>query len=183
MSMPTSSSPTRPYKMMQSYILIGLGVLLLLGALLLKLNPFAVPVGLFLFGLGLLVAAFINPTRLVIAGVLYTFVGAAIFIAYKPLIPYDNGLVVLAIGLALLAIALASRRGYIRVGALTPAIFVIVIGLFLYPPVGRVATMLFAPFILSLWFPGIAFLLLGTLYWLIDRRKAEVEDNHQSTKQ
>jgi hypothetical protein len=167
---------------MQSYVLISLGGLFLLGAVLLKLNPLAVPVGLFLFGLGLLIVAFINPTRLVIAGVLFTFVGAAIFIAYKPLIPYDNGLVVLSIGLGLLGVALASRLGYVRAGALTPGIFVIVVGLFLYPPIGRTATMLFAPFILSLWFPGIAFLLLGAAYWLIDRREAAIEDTHQSAK-
>src|SRR2546425_12479057 len=62
---------------LQSYVLLGLGVIFLLAALLLRLNARAYPVGLLLFGLGVLVAAAVNRVRLVIAGLFYTFVGAA----------------------------------------------------------------------------------------------------------
>lgn len=155
---------------LQSYILLGLGVVFLLGALLFRLNSRAYPVGLVLFGLGLLVAAAVNPTRLVIAGLFYTFVGATFFLAFKRLIPFDNALLIIAISLALLGIALMARRGYIRAGALTPAIFAFLVGLIQYPPTGIARVI--APFILSLWFPGIALLVLGLVYWFLSTRKA-----------
>src|SRR5439155_11900816 len=86
----TMSTPSRTRNALQSYVLIGLGVVFLLGALLLRLNPLAFPAGLFFFGIGLLIAAALNPARLMISGLLYTFIGAAIFIAFKPLIPFDG---------------------------------------------------------------------------------------------
>jgi hypothetical protein len=153
---------------LQVYVLLGLGLIFLLGALFLHLNPFADPLGLFLFGLGLLVSAAFNPSRLAIAGVFYTLVGAAIFIAFKPIIPYDNGLVVIAVGLALLAMALLARRGYIGAGAVTPGVLVFLVGLLLYPPTGRTASRLLAPFILSLWFPGTMLLFIGLVYWFLN---------------
>jgi len=162
------SRPSRPRNrnMLQSYILLGFGVIFLLGALLLRLNFRAYPVGLFLFGLGLLVAAAVNPTRLVIAGLFYTFVGAT----YFRLIPFDNALLIIAISLALLGIALMARKGYIGAGALTPAIFAFLVGLIQYPPTGIAPVI--APFILSLWFPCIALLVLGLVYWFLSIRKA-----------
>jgi hypothetical protein len=155
---------------LQSYVLLGLGVIFLLGALLLRLNPRADPVGLFLFGLGLLVAAAVNPARLVIAGLFYTFVGAAFLLAFKRLLPFDNALLIIAISLALLGIALMARRGYIRAGALTPAIFTFLVGIIQYPPTG-IARMISA-FVLSLWFPAAALLVLGLVYWFVSIRKA-----------
>jgi len=173
--MSTLVSPmSRDFKhpMLQSYILIGLGVLFLLGAVILRLNPLATPVGLFLLGLSLLAASIVNPARLAIAGILYTFIGAAIFLAFKPLIPFDGSIVVIASGLALLGIALAARRGYVSAGALTPGVFVLLVGLLLYPPVGGTVSMILAPFILSLWFPGVALLVLGLVYRFVSARKA-----------
>ncbi len=158
---------------LQAYVLMALGLLLLLGAFFLHLNAFSNPVGLFTLGLGLLVSVVFNPTRLAIPGVIFTLVGAAIFIAYKPLIPYDNGLVVIVIGLALLIIALLTRRGYIGGGAASPGLLVLLVGFFLYPPTGQAATMLLAPFILSLWFPGIALFLLGLIYWFLSFRQTK----------
>ena len=155
---------------LQSYILLGLGVIFLLGALLLRLNFRAYPVGLFLFGLGLLVAAAVNPTRLVIAGLFFTFVGAAFFLGLKQLLPFDNALLIIAISLALLGIALMARKGYVGAGALTPAIFAFLVGLIQYPPTGIARVI--APFILSLWFPGIALLVIGLVYWFLSIRKA-----------
>ncbi len=137
-----------------------------MGKLSLSLNFRAYPVGLFLFGLGLLVAAAVNSTRLVIAGLFYTFVGAT----YFRLIPFDNALLIIAISLALLGIALMARKGYIGAGALTPAIFAFLVGLIQYPPTGIARVI--APFILSLWFSGIALLVLGLVYWFLSIRKA-----------
>ena len=154
---------------LQSYVLLGLGVIFLLAALLLPLNPRAYPVGLLLFGLGVLVAAAINPARLVIAGLFYTFVGAAFFLGFKRLLPFDNALLIIAISLALLGIALMARRGYIRAGALTPGIFAFLVGIIQYPPTG--IARLIAPFILSLWFPASALLVLGLVYWFLSTRK------------
>ena len=169
----TLASPLKSHQRdtIQAYILLGFGLLFLLGALFLHLNPFAAPVGLLFFGLGLLVAALFNLFRIAIAGVIFTLIGAAIFIAYKPLIPYDGGLVVIAVGLAWLCLAFLARRGYIGTGAVSPGLLVLLVGFFLYPPTGRAATRLFAPFILSLWFPAVALLLLGGVYWFLSTRK------------
>lgn len=152
---------------LQAVVLIGSGLLCLLGALFLHLNPLKSPIGLFCFGLGLLLSAVCNPSRLAIAGVLLTLVGAAIFLAYRPLLPYDNALVVLAVGVAWLILAGLSRRGYVGSGAVTPGLLVLLIGLLLYPPTGRAASRLLAPFVLSLWFPGILLLLLGMIYGVV----------------
>jgi hypothetical protein len=159
---------------LQAYILLGFGLIFLLGALLLHLNPFAVPVGLFLFGLGLLISAAFNPARLMIPGVIYTLIGAVIFIAYKPIIPfipYDGGLVVIVVGIAMLALALLARQGYVGKGAMSPGFLVLLVGLFLYPPTGKAATKFFAPIILSLWFPGVMLLLIGLIYWFLSIRR------------
>jgi hypothetical protein len=77
---------------------------------------------------------------------------------------------IIAISLALLGIALMARKGYIGAGALTPAIFAFLVGLIQYPPTGIARVI--APFILSLWFPGIALLVLGLVYWFLSIRKA-----------
>lgn len=153
---------------LQSYVLLGLGVIFLIGALLLRLNPHTYPVGLFLFGFGLLIAAAINPAHLVIAGLFYTLVGAVF--ALRGFIPFDNALLIIATGLALLGIAFMARKGYIRAGALTPGIFTLLVGIIQYPPTG-IARVL-ASFILSLWFPGVGLLVLGLAYWFLSTRKA-----------
>ena len=157
---------------LQAYFLIVLGIILLLFALILRLNPFALPIGLFVFGAGLLIAAIINPKRLIIAGLLLTLIGAVIFTAYKHVgIVYDNSLVVIVVGVALLGIALAARRGYVGASAFTPGVIVLLVGLLLYSPIGGAANRAIAPFILSLWFPGIAFVLLGVIYWILNNQR------------
>lgn len=157
---------------LQAFFLIALGIILLLLALILHPNPFALPIGLFVFGAGLLIAAFIHPKRLIIAGLLITLIGAAIFTAYRHVgIPYDNSLVVIVVGVALLGIALAARCGYVSASAFTPGILVLLVGFLLYSPVGGAANRAVAPFILSLWFPGIAFVLLGVIYWILYNQK------------
>ena len=162
---------SRPARSTQSYVLIVLGVICLLGALLLRLNPLAYPIGLFLFGSGMLIAVLFNPYRLAIGGIMVTLVGIAIFFAFKPLIPYSGGLLIIAIGLALLGIAFMARRGYIGAGAVTPAIIVIIVGLVEYGPAARFLPANYAAAVLSLWFPGVGLLLLGLVYLLVDRSK------------
>lgn len=101
----------------QSSLLVGFGVVCLLLALLLRLDYRVYPLGLFVFGLGLLLAAAVNPALLMIAGLFFTFVGAAFFLALKQLLPFDNALLIIAINLALIGIALMARRGYVSAGA------------------------------------------------------------------
>lgn len=155
---------------LQSYILLALGVIFLLGAQFLQLNPRTYPIGLFLFGFGLLVAAVINPRQLVIAGLFFTLVGAAFFLGFRKIVLFDNSLLIIAISVALLGIALMARRGYVGAGALTPGFFVLLVGIIQYPVMGLGPRL--APFVLSLWFPGIALLILGFVYWFLRHRRA-----------
>ena len=155
----------------QAYVLLVLGVLFLLFAWLLQLNSFAYPLGLFLFGVGMLIAAFFNPYRLMIAGILVTVIGASIFLAYKhTIIPDAGNSIVLAIGLGMVGIALTARRGFVTAGAMTPAVIVLLVGLVEYGPTGHILAPLAAPFILSLWFPGLGLVILGLIYLLLTSR-------------
>lgn len=166
------SSTTQSNNRRQAYVLLALGVIFLVLALILHPNPLTYPLGLFLFGVGMLIGAFFNPHRLMIGGILVTLVGASIFLAYKQSILPDAGnSIVLAIGLGMVGIALVARRGYITAGALTPAIIVILAGLVEYGPTGRYLPSGAVPFILSLWFPGLGLLLLGLIYFFISRRR------------
>ncbi len=155
----------------QAYVLLVLGIVFLLFAWLLQLNSLAYPLGLLCFGLGMLFAAFFNPYRLMIAGILVTTIGASIFLAYKnTIIPDAGNSIVLAIGLGMVGIALAARRGYITAGALTPAVIVLLVGLVEYGPTRHYLPSLAAPFILSLWFPGLGLLALGIVYFFMGTR-------------
>lgn len=154
----------------QVYLLLTFGIICLLGAWLLHPNPFAYPVGLLLFGLGMLLAAALHPYRLVIAGLLVTCVGLAVFIAFKQLLPGGGALLIPAIGIALLLIALMARMGFVGKGALSPGIIVLLVGLVEYPPFAHLLPANYASAILSLWFPGIGLLLLGLFYLLVGRR-------------
>ncbi|HLG65380.1 MAG TPA: hypothetical protein VKY19_25845 [Ktedonosporobacter sp.] len=155
---------------LQSYILLALGVICLLGALFLRLDSRAYPIGLFLFGFGLLIAALVSPRHLIISGVFFTCVGAAFFLGFRKIVPFDNSLLIMAISLALLGIALMARKGYVGAGALTPGLFVLLVGIIQYP-VWKLGPRL-APFVLSLWFPGIALLVIGLAYWFLRNRTA-----------
>ncbi len=166
------SPTTQTNSRRQTYVLLVLGILFLALALVLHLNPFAYPLGLLMFGIGMLVAAFFNPYRLMLGGILVTLIGASIFLAFKnTIIPDAGNSIVLAIGLGLVGIALAGRRGYIHAGALTPALIVIFVGLIEYGPTAHYFPSGFASFVLSLWFPGLGLLLLGLIYFFISRRR------------
>ncbi len=174
---------SRPVHSTQSYVLLLLGAVCLLGALLLHLNPFAYPIGLLLLGLGMLVATAFNPYRLAIGGILVTLVGIAIFFAFKPLIPYSGGLLIIAIGLGLLGIAFMGRRGYVGAGAITPSVIVIIVGLVEYGPAAHFLPPNYAADVLSLWFPGFGLLLLGFVYLFVDRSKQNALVKRESEKE
>ena len=166
---------TRTNSRLQAYVLLLFGIVCLILAWLLHLNPLAYPVGLLLFGVGMLVAAFFNPYRLMIGGILTTLIGASIFFAYKSgFIPDGGNTIVLAIGIGLLGIALAARRGYMGAGALTPSLIVIAVGFVEYSPTNHYLPHTFAPFVLSLWFPGLGLLILGGIYLLLGSREKDV---------
>src|SRR5260370_32647394 len=153
---------------LQAFLLVILGVLCLLAAWLLHPNPFAYPVGILVLGLGMLLAAALNPHRLVIGGILTALIGLAVFLSFKPVIPVLRGqdlvTFLLAIGLALLGIALMARRGYIGAGAVAPGLIVVAVAIIELLLAEHLTPNNFLPFMLSLLLPGIGLLLLGFLY-------------------
>lgn len=163
-----SARSTHAVKLRQAYILLAIGILCLLAALLLRSAP---PVGVFLFGLGLLISAAFNPYRLVTAGTLLTIVGLDVYLTFARIVPYAGSALILAIGIALLAIAYATRRGYIGAGAVTPGILVVLIGLIEFPPFTSLLPGSYVSFLLSLWFPAIGLLILGVVYLLLATRR------------
>jgi hypothetical protein len=162
----------------QAYVLLILGVVCLLAAWLLHPNTREYPVGVMIFGFGMLIACLINPYRLVIASFLTTALGIAVYLFFKHLITGNEVLpeYIIAIGIALIGIAFMARRGYVGVGAITPGIFVLGVGLIEYwlisgYSIGSLTSDRFITFMLSLWLPGIGLLLLGMIYLLISVRK------------
>lgn len=169
----TTPGATTRANLRQAYVLLLLGAIFLLAAWLLKLNPLIYPLGILCFGLGMLVAALLNPARLVIAACLTTALGVAVFLAFRQIIPGNQILsaYIFAIGVGLFAIALAGRRRYVGRGALSPAIIVIIVGIVEYLLAKGLAPSWFIPFALSLWLPGIGLLVLGLGYLLSSFRR------------
>ena len=151
---------------LQAYTLLLLGVVFLVLAWLLHLSTGEYPVGVLLLGLGMLLAAVINPFRLVSASFLVTSLGIAVYLAFKHLIPGNQILsyYILAIGLALLGIALIARRGYVKAGAVTPGLLIIIVGVLEYLLAAGLTPSTFLPFMLSLWLPGFGLLAVGFIY-------------------
>jgi hypothetical protein len=162
----------RSGKLRQAYVLLILGGIFLLVALLLHPDTHIYPLGAFLLGVGMLVAAFLYPYRLMIAGWLTTLLGLVTFLFFTGYIGTDVifPVLILAIGLGVLAIALMGRRGYVGTGALSPGLMVAGFGILEYlVATGRTPAGLF-PFMLSLWDPGIGLLSLGLVYLLMERK-------------
>src|SRR2546427_1774273 len=133
----------------QAYVLIILGGVSLMLALLLRPDTGRYPVGVLVLGGGMLVAAFFNPYRLIVAGWLTTLLGLAVFLVFKG---YIGGgvafpIYIIAIGLALLVIAIMARRGYVRAGAITPGLLVTGVGVIEYLLVTNRLPDQFLPFI------------------------------------
>jgi hypothetical protein len=156
----------------QAFLLLILGIASLLAAWLLHYNVYAYPLGVLLFGLGMLIAAMLNPYRLMSAGLLITTLGIAVYLAFKPLIPGNQVLAayILAIGVGLLGIAFMIRQGYIRGGAITPSLLVLIVGIIEYLLAANLTPANFIPFMLSLWLPGIGLLILGIIYLFLSVR-------------
>src|SRR5258708_4090595 len=137
---------------LQAFLLLILGVLCLLAAWLLHPNAYAYPVGIVVLGLGMLLAAALNPYRLLIGGILTTLIGIAVFLSFKPVIPVLRGqdliTFILAIVLALLGIALMTRRGYICAGPETPALIVLAVSSIEMFPAENSTPCTFCPFLL-----------------------------------
>jgi hypothetical protein len=159
---------------LQAFLLLLLGVFCLLAAWLLHPNAYAYPVGILTLGLGMLLAAALNPYRLVIGGILTTLIGLAVFLSFKPVIPVLRGqdlvTFLLAIGFALLGIALMTRRGYVGAGAVTPGLIVVTVAIIELLLAEHLTPANFVPFMLSLWLPGIGLLVLGVIYGAVSIR-------------
>jgi hypothetical protein len=147
----------------QPYALLLLGVIFLLGALLLHPDPFTYPVGVLCLGLGMSIAAFFQPRRLIIASSLLVPLGLAVFLTFKSLLPGKQifPVYIVALGLGLLAIAFFTRRGSIGRGAVSPALIVIAVGVIEMLLAAGLTPAGFIPFMLSLWLPGGGLLILG----------------------
>ena len=171
----SARAANRTKSRLQAFLLLMSGVLCLLAAWLLHPKPFAYPVGILVLGLGMLLAAALNPHRLVIGGILTTLIGIAVFLSFKPVIPVLRGqdlvTFLLAIGLAELAIALMTRRGYIGAGAVTPGLIVVAVAIIELLLAEHLTPGNFVPFMLSLWLPGIGLLVLGLIYGAVSIRE------------
>ena len=77
---------------------------------------------------------------------------------------------ILALGIGLLIIALAARRGYVGRGALSPAIIVMGVGIIEILLAKHLTPANFIPFMLSFWLPGLGLLALGVIYFLANLR-------------
>src|SRR5437764_4937493 len=157
----TVRTPNQTYNRRQAYMLLLLGGIFLALAQLRILSPY--PVGELLFGLGILMASLLNPSRFMAAGWLASSIGVATILIFGHFIPAGQVLTahILAIGLGLLGITWMTRRGYLDAGALTPAFLVIVVAAIEYLVAAHLAPTGFVPFMLSLWLPGLGLPVLG----------------------
>lgn len=161
----------------QAYVLLLLGLLFLVAAVIvhfvLRISPFTYPLGIFLLGVGLLIAMFFNPYRLAVITWMALFIGLEVFLLYKNIVPGRQTLptFIFAIGLALLAIALMGKRGYVRAGALSSAIMILGVGIVEYFLFANELPSFAVPFLLSLWVPTIGLLLFGLYYLATVGRK------------
>ena len=153
----------------QAVTLLILGVICLLLAWL--WHP-AYPLGVLVLGLGMSIAALLNPYKLTGASWLVTLTGLAVFLIFHRNVPGSQAfpILIIAIGIGLLGCALMGRRGYIGKGPVTPGLIVLVIGLVEYLLSGGQTPNNFVPFMLSFWLPGVGLLVLGVLYLLSSLR-------------
>ena len=162
----SSHAVTRAKNLYQAYVLLLLGIIFLLLAWLLHPSTSEYPIGVMMLGIGMAIAALLNPYRLVIASWLTTLLGIAVFLFFSHRIP--GGQVfpayIIAMGVALIGIALMGRRGYIKAGAITPGIIVLLVGIIEALLLAGRTPNNFVPFMLSLWLPGIGLCVLGLLY-------------------
>ena len=174
----SSGAISRSKNLTQAYVLLILGIVCLLAAWLIHPNTSEYPVGVMIFGSGMLIACIINPYRLVIASFLTTALGIAVYLFFKHLISGNEVFpeYIIAIGIGLIGIAFMARRGYVGAGAVTPGILVLGVGLIEYwlirgYNIGSLTPDRFITFMLSLWLPAIGLTILGVIYLLLSMRK------------
>jgi hypothetical protein len=150
----------------QSYLLIALGVICLLVAWLVHPSTASYPLGVLALGAGLLIAGLLNPYRLMIGAWLGTLVGIAVFLAFTHRIPGNQVFpaYIVAIGVALIAIGLMGRRGYVKAGPISPGLIVLGIGIVEVLLAANLLPSGFLPFVLSFWFPGVVLIVAGLVY-------------------
>lgn len=153
----------------QASLLVLFGIICLLLAWLVHPNTGVAPIGVFVLGLCMLVSVALNPYRIVIAACMTTTLGFAVFLVFRGWADVLTAYI-LALGVGLLAVAFAARRGLVGRGALSPALFVIGVGIVEYLLAKHMTPEGFIPFMLSLWLPGILLPILGVLYWLTGAR-------------
>ncbi|MGH2495649.1 MAG: hypothetical protein ACRDIV_13200 [Ktedonobacteraceae bacterium] len=160
---------TRARSRRQALLLLLFGIICVLAAWLIHPSTATYPIGVLVLGAGVFIAALVNPYRLMAAGWLVLLVGIAVFLFFSGHISGGQAfpVYIVAIGLALLGIALMGRRGYIKAGAVTPGIIVLIIGIVEVLLVANRTPSNFVPFMLSLWLPAIGLLILGLIYLVV----------------
>lgn len=169
---------------LQAVVLIALGVICLLAAWLLSPqrfnfaryvdfahfpfypSPYRYPIGLLVFGIGLLIAFLFNPRRLAAMTWMILLMGIEIYLVFTNMIHANQILstFVLAIGLGLVGVAIMGKLGFVGKGAFSPAIFVIIAGILEYLLAANMLPGFWVSFILSLWLPGFGLLVFGIVY-------------------
>jgi hypothetical protein len=164
---------TRARSRRQALLLFLFGIICLLAAWLIHPSPNTYPIGVMVFGVCLFMAALVNPYKLMAAGWLMLLLGIAVFLFFSGRI--SGGQVfpayIIAMGVALFAIALMGRRGYIKAGAVTPGLIVLLVGIIEALLVANRTPPNFLSFMLSLWLPAYALLILGVGYTLASIRE------------
>ncbi|SRR5579863_8288003 len=157
---------TRARDRRQALLLLLFGIICLLVAWL--VHPSS-PLGVLVLGAGVFIAALVNPYRLMIAGWLLLLLGIAVFLFFSGHISGAQVFpaYIVAIGLALLGIALMGRRGYVKAGAISPGLIVLLVGIVEVLLVANRTPSNFLPFMLSLWLPAIGLLVLGVCYLVV----------------
>jgi hypothetical protein len=163
---------------LQAYVLLILGCVCLLVSWLIHPNTSEYPVGVMIFGFGMLIACVINPYRLVIASFLTTTPGIAVYLFFKHPIPGNEVLpeYMIAIGIGPIGIAFIGSSGlcwgrsshswHPRIGSWDYRILADH-----WYTIGSLTPDRFIAFMLSLWLPSIGLLLLGLTYLLLSMRK------------
>lgn len=156
----------------QALLLVVFGIVCLLAAWLLHPSTNAYPLGVFVLGAGMLIASLLNPYRLVTAGWMVTLLGIAVFLFFGHLIPVYQvfPVYIISLGVGLIIVALMGRRGYVKAGAVTPGIIVLVVGIVEYLLLANLTPAGFVGFMLSLWLPGIGLVILGLVYLAVSMR-------------
>lgn len=164
---------TRARERRQALLLFLFGIICLLAAWLLHPSSTTYPLGVLVLGAGVFIAALVNPYRLMIAGWLVLLLGIAVFLFFSGRISGAQAFpaYIVAIGLALLGIAIMGRRGYVKAGAISPGLIVLLVGIIEVLLVANRTPANFVPFMLSLWLPTFGLLVLGVIYLVVSIRE------------